>query len=93
MGLARIVPGPFGFEIRKFESTGCLHFHTATAKTVRAASAGWAAPRSERPIQREWEKQFSLAKGQYRLRSPALARVDLIEQGCRHFGYEVVMLL
>jgi hypothetical protein len=33
MSLARIAPGPAGFDVRTFECAGCLHVHILTVET------------------------------------------------------------
>lgn len=40
MSLARIAPGPKGFDIRTFECSKCEHVHIVTAETDPMTSAG-----------------------------------------------------
>jgi hypothetical protein len=43
--LARVTPGPFGFDIRTFECPACEHFHQRVAEAVDpmkcCLTAGW----------------------------------------------------
>jgi hypothetical protein len=43
MTLARIAPGPSGFDIRTFECAKCDHVLTATAESdpMKSKAAGW----------------------------------------------------
>ena len=45
MVLARIAPGPAGFDVRTFECAGCLHVHILTVETdpMKSDAVRWLA--------------------------------------------------
>ncbi len=45
MSLARIMPGPNGFDLRNFECKKCAHFITVTVATdpMKSDKVGWLA--------------------------------------------------
>ena len=45
MSLARVAPGPAGFDVRTFECGGCLHVHILTVETdpMKSDAVRWVA--------------------------------------------------